>query len=111
MTDIDLSGYRVPDNLIPITMTLDALREKAARFINDEFGMNVRPDALLKQPYKFCDFRIMYPELFRDIGERYGVTEERFRRLGRLRSDLWPVLRLPGHGRRTIRSSAAFTGI
>ena len=78
MTDNDLSGYRVPDNLIPIQMTLGALREKAARFINDEFGMNVQPDALLKQPYKLCDFRIMYPELFRDISEQYGVTEDDF---------------------------------
>ena len=47
MTDNDLSGYRVPDNLIPIQLTLGALREKAARFINDEFGMNIQPDTLL----------------------------------------------------------------
>ena len=78
MTDIDLSGYRVPHNLIPIPMTLDALREKAARLIKDEFGMEVRPDALLKQPYKLIDFKIMYPELFREIGQRHGVTEDDF---------------------------------
>ena len=78
LTDNDLSGYRVPDNLMPIPMTLGALREKAARFISDEFGVDVPPDALLKQPYKLCDFRIMYPELFRDISDRYGVTEDDF---------------------------------
>jgi glycosyltransferase involved in cell wall biosynthesis len=78
MTDNDLSGYRVPDNLVPIQLTLGALREKAARLINDEFGMNVLPDALLKQPYKLADFRIMYLELFRDVSERYGVTNNDF---------------------------------
>src|SRR5258708_3321785 len=52
LTDIDLAGYRVPENLIPIPMTFATLREKAARFISDEFGLDVRPDALLKQPYK-----------------------------------------------------------
>jgi len=78
MTDNDLSGYRVPDNLIPIPLTLGALREKAARLINDEFGMNVLPDALLKQPYKLADFRIMYLELFRDVSEQYGVTDDDF---------------------------------
>ena len=78
MTDSDLSGYRVPDNLIRIPLTLDALREKAARLINNEFGMNVQADALLKKPYKLADFRIMYPELFRDISEQYGVSEDDF---------------------------------
>ena len=78
MTDNSLSGYQVPDNLIPIQLTLSALREKAARLINHEFGMNVQPDALLNQPYKLCDFRIMYPELFRDVSEQYGVTDDDF---------------------------------
>jgi hypothetical protein len=50
MTDNDLSGYSLPQNLIVISQTLEALREKIARFINDEFGMNEPPDALLKQP-------------------------------------------------------------
>jgi hypothetical protein len=45
MTDIDFSGYRVPDNLIPIPITFGAIREKAARLISDEFGMDVRPEA------------------------------------------------------------------
>ena len=78
MTDNDLSGYRVPHNLVPIPMTLGTLREKAARFISEEFGIDVRPDALLKQPYKICDFRIIYPELFRDISDQNGVTEDDF---------------------------------
>jgi glycosyltransferase involved in cell wall biosynthesis len=78
MTDIDLSGYRVPENLITIPMTLDSLRETAARFVSNEFQVELRPDALLKQPYKLCDFKIMYPELFKDFSERYGVTEDDF---------------------------------
>jgi hypothetical protein len=78
MTDNDLSGYRVPDNLIPIQVTLGAVRENAARLINEQFGINIQPDALLKRPYKLADFRIMYPELFREVGEKYGVTDEDF---------------------------------
>jgi predicted SAM-dependent methyltransferase len=78
MTDNNLSGYRVPENLIPIQLTLGAIREKAARLINEEFGLNVLPDALLKQPYKLNDFRILYFELFRDVSEHYGVTRDDF---------------------------------
>jgi hypothetical protein len=78
MTDIDLSGYRVPGNLIPIPMTLETFREKVARFVRDEFGVDVHPDALLKQTYKLCDFKILYPELFRDISDQNGVTENDF---------------------------------
>ena len=98
LTDIDLSGYRLPDNLILIPMTFGAIREKAARLISDEFGVDVRPEALMKQPYKLIDFKIMYPELFRDIGELHGVTEDDFVGWGDCRSDLWPVLRLPRDG-------------
>jgi len=78
MTDINLSGYRLPDNLIPVPMTLSMLREKFARFIGDEFGVDVGPDALLKQPYKLADFKIMYPAVFYDTGKRHDVTEDDF---------------------------------
>jgi tetratricopeptide (TPR) repeat protein len=78
MTDNDLSGYRVPENVIVVRLTLSDLRERVARFINDEFGMHVQPDALLKRPYKISDFRIMYLELFHDISEQHGVTDEDF---------------------------------
>jgi Glycosyl transferases group 1 len=78
MTDSDLSGYQIPDNLILVPMTLGKLRDKAARFIGDEFGVDARPDTLLKQPYKLCDFRILYLELFRDISEQHGATEDDF---------------------------------
>lgn len=78
LTDNDLSNYRLPDNLIPISMTLAELREKAATFITDEFGIKVFPDAILKRPHKLCDFRVLYLELFRDISARCGVTEEDF---------------------------------
>jgi len=78
MTDADLSSYKLPDNLIPVKLTLDDLRKKAARFMNDAFGMDVKPGALLKQPYKLCDFRPIYPELFLDVSEKYGVRDDDF---------------------------------
>lgn len=78
MTDNDLSHYRIPDNLVPIPMTLETLREDVVRFINDQFGVALRADAVLKQAHKLCDIKIMYPELFREKGERFGVTEDDF---------------------------------
>jgi glycosyltransferase involved in cell wall biosynthesis len=78
VTDNDLTSYRLPDNLIAIPLTLPELREKAARLISVEFGMDVHPDDLLKQPYKLVDFKIMYPELFHYISDQHGVTDDDF---------------------------------
>lgn len=78
ISDNDLSEYRLPDNLIVISTTLATLRQKIARFFGDEFHLVTDPDTLLKSPYKICDFRIIYPILFSDIIEQYGVTEDDF---------------------------------
>lgn len=78
LTDNDLSAYRIPDNLVPIQMSLDALRERLALFVNAEFGLDLQPNELVKKPYKLVDFKIMYPEIFRDIADDYGVIEQDF---------------------------------
>ena len=73
-----MRGSRLPDNLIAIPMTFDALRERASRFLRERIRGGAAPETLLKQPYKLCDFKILYPELFRDIGERHGLGEQDF---------------------------------
>jgi glycosyltransferase involved in cell wall biosynthesis len=78
VTDHDLSSFRLPDNLIPIPMTLDELRKRAARLLFVEFGVDVQPDSLIAEPYKLCDYKITYLELFRDISDEHGVTEDDF---------------------------------
>ena len=54
MTDLDLSGYRVPDNLIPIPMTLGYAQGEGRAIHQRRIRHDVRPEALLKQPYKLC---------------------------------------------------------
>jgi Glycosyl transferases group 1 len=78
MTDIDLSKYRVPENLIVIPFSFNELRNRAALFIRDEFGIAVEANALLKQPYKLVDFKILYPRLFSDILDKYDVSQSDF---------------------------------
>ena len=75
MTDIDLTDYNLPPNLICIPMTLPALRQKISRFLAAEFGQNLDPESLIATPYKLVDFKIMYPELFLELGTRYGIGE------------------------------------
>jgi hypothetical protein len=78
LTDLDLAKYRMPENIIVAPTSISDLRKNSARLIETELGTSLRSDCLLKQPYKLCDFRILYPELFREIGECHGVTSEDF---------------------------------
>ncbi|MGY2046550.1 DUF6625 family protein [Methylobacterium sp. JK268] len=75
-TDIDLGDYDLPDNLVCIPMTLDALRGRLAAFLAQELGTAVAPEALLRTPYKIVDVKVLLPELFRALGARLGATEE-----------------------------------
>lgn len=75
ITDVDLSSFSLPDNLIVVTSTLDAERERAATFLREALGIDVAAASLLTTPYKFVDFKITYLDLFRDIGADHGVTE------------------------------------
>ena len=73
-----MSKYRLPDNFIQIPMSLAVIRENAARLIFDEYKIDVRGDMFLEKPYKLCDIRILYPELFKEIGAKHGAKEEDF---------------------------------
>lgn len=66
-TDLDLSGYRVPANLVPIPMSLDDIRRRLAAFLLEFYDHRVDPSALLHQVYKLVDIKVTYPLLFADL--------------------------------------------
>lgn len=76
LTDNDLTGYHVPSNLILVSMTLDDIRRDTACLMKEEFGIDVQPSALLKSAHKICDFRPLFLQLFREISNRFGVSDE-----------------------------------
>ncbi|MGI4763961.1 MAG: DUF6625 family protein [Janthinobacterium lividum] len=77
-TDIDLSCYRLPDNLVPVAMTFEQLRAMIARFLAKHLDLGELPRSTLTNPYKLCDFKILYPEMFYDIGADHGVRSDDF---------------------------------
>jgi hypothetical protein len=78
LTDIDLSPYRLPRNLILIPMTFDVLRRRIASCLADEFGISVNPENCIEEPYKLVDFKPLYPKLFQSILDQYGVNADDF---------------------------------
>lgn len=78
LTDVDLSSYSLPQNLLAIPMTFDAIRGRAANLIQRNYNQNVSASDLLKTPYKLIDFKITYPDLFHDVSERLGIPEDDF---------------------------------
>lgn len=76
ITDIDMSPYTCPDNLILVKMLKVDVQKRASKFILDTYNKVVEPEDLLKDNYKLVDFKIVYPLLFDDILKSNGVTEE-----------------------------------
>ena len=76
ITDIDMSPYICPDNMVLIKMPKLDVQKRASKFILDNYAKVVEPENLLKDNYKFVDFKIVYPLLFDDILKSNGVTEE-----------------------------------
>jgi glycosyltransferase involved in cell wall biosynthesis len=70
ITDIDLTQFQAPPNLIEVKMTLDQLRVRIQQFLVQTYGKT--SEALITTPYKLVDFKIMYPLLFEDL---YGPTD------------------------------------
>ncbi len=76
ITDIDMTPYVCPDNLVIIQMTRIDVQKRASKFILDTYNKVVEPEKLLKDNYKLVDFKIVFPLLFHDILNSNGVTEE-----------------------------------
>ena len=56
-------------------MTMDEIRERAARFLKNDFNISVQAIDLIKKPYKLCDLKVTFPELFHDLGKKAGVSD------------------------------------
>ena len=76
ITDIDMTPYTYPDNLVVIKMSKLDVQKRASKFILEKYNKFIEPDELLKNNYKFVDFKIVYPFLFDDILMSNEVTSE-----------------------------------
>ena len=76
ITDIDVTPYACPDNLVVIHMSKADVQKRASKFILETYNKVVEPENLLKDNYKFVDFKIVYPLLFDDILKSNGVTQK-----------------------------------
>lgn len=77
-TDIDLSNYNVPSNLIPLHITLDNIRERLSKLLLEFYGKTIEPNELLHKVYKLVDIKITYPVLFDDILQNIKVSSNDF---------------------------------
>jgi len=78
ITDIDTSPYKLPENLLLYKMPKSAVQARAAKFIQEVYGKSVQPEDLLKDNYKFVDFKIVLPILFDDVLKGRCVGPEDF---------------------------------
>ena len=77
-TDIDLSSYTLPTNLVVYRCPKTDIQARASKFIQDVYETTVQPEDLLQSNYKFVDFKIVYPILFEDVLKEYAVGPEDF---------------------------------
>jgi len=75
VTDIDLSGYKLPDNLILIHLDKTNVQQRISDLLFKTYNTKVNPEDLVKNNYKFVDFKIVYPLLFEDYLEKYNVKD------------------------------------
>jgi len=78
ITDIDLSPYTLPINLIQVEMTLDAVRNRLVNMLSSQFNITCTRDKVLEIPYKLVDLKIAYGVLFDDILNAIGVGTQDF---------------------------------
>ena len=63
-TNISLDGYERPSNLVVDSMTFDELNQKMRDFYLREFGETVETPILESFPYKLCEFKVAYHDIF-----------------------------------------------
>jgi hypothetical protein len=76
ISDIDISSYNLPPNVIYINMSIDNLRKKISNFLFEEFNETIEYSKLIANYYKLTDFKTMYPKLFVDILRKYKLTTD-----------------------------------
>ena len=75
ITDIDMSSYELPNNLIIINMSIQSIRQRASTFILKTYKKVVPVDQLILNNYKLVDFKIIFSLLFDDILIKYNVSK------------------------------------
>jgi len=78
ITDIDTSSYTVPANVFVYKMPRQDVQKRAAKFIKDVYDKTIAPEEVLKDNYKFVDFKIVYPILFADMLKELGAGPQDF---------------------------------
>jgi len=63
-TNISLDGYECPDNFVVETMTFAELNQKLRDFFLREFNETVETPILETFPYKLCEFKVAYHDIF-----------------------------------------------
>jgi len=63
-TNISLDGYECPSNLVVEQMTFAELNQKMRDFFLCEFGAIVETPLLETFPYKLCEFKVAYHDIF-----------------------------------------------
>lgn len=74
ITDLDLSSYKLPENLIHVKMNIGEIRNRITNVIYKTYGKHVSSDEVLKDYYKFVDFKIIYPIMFDDLIKNYNIS-------------------------------------
>lgn len=67
ISDIDLSSYVVPSNVIHFNISFNAVKTRVQQFLNDELHCSIDTEKILKTHYKLCDCRPIYHRIFNDI--------------------------------------------
>ncbi len=82
ITDINTSKYSLPPNAIIIPMSIENVRERAAKLIFDLFQTQIEPKKLIHRNFKLEDYKVAYPMMFSDIlkdakkmGDFVGFTD------------------------------------
>ena len=75
ITDIDVSNYKIPSNVIIINLSISQVRERIVLYFKKYHNINVNSNDVLMTPYKLCDFRVIYKFLFLDIFEKIGIND------------------------------------
>lgn len=63
ITDQDMDEYRIPDNIFIVKRSFEEIRN----FISNQYKFSIS----LERPYKLCDYKPAYGELFKELFQGY----------------------------------------
>lgn len=78
LSDVDLSPYRLPSNLVVVRMTFEQLRLKTVALLSSENATVTFPPSFMSGAYKLVDFKPLLAKLFTDVLQVFRVREYDF---------------------------------